>query len=156
MWVWSQASLSWFSIQHCHRLLYRVTDTSQIWYYSGCGVGLSCSSNSTPSLGTCICCMCGHKKKKEKNFERTEFGEKESNMYLEGSVWNLCVSYWNTAYLWKRKNHLNVWTYDDFVSPNGQLTIFSPPTCILICRFIVFIIRREKSIFYYSGVLFFR
>ena len=25
----------------------------------------SCSSDSTPSLGSSICCMCGHKKKKK-------------------------------------------------------------------------------------------
>ena len=44
MWLWSLASLSGLRI---------------LSYYS-------CSSNSTPSLGTTICCRCGPKKQKKK------------------------------------------------------------------------------------------
>ena len=55
-----------------------VTDPAlpQLWHRSqmqlGSGVAVamaqagSCSSNSTPSLGTSICHRCGHKKKKKK------------------------------------------------------------------------------------------
>ena len=44
----------------------QAADADQIWQCCGCGVGLSCSSNWTPSLGTSICCRCGPKRKKEK------------------------------------------------------------------------------------------
>ena len=38
----------------------------RIWHCCGCGVDYSCSSDSTPSLGTSICHRCGPKKKKKK------------------------------------------------------------------------------------------
>ena len=38
------------------------TNVAQI--YCGCGVGLSCSPDSTSSLGTSVCCRCSQKKKK--------------------------------------------------------------------------------------------
>ena len=43
-----------------------VTDAAGIPRHCGCGVARSCSSNSTPSLGTSICCECGPKKTKTK------------------------------------------------------------------------------------------
>ena len=52
MWVQSLALLSGLRIWHCY----------------GCGVGFSCSSDSTPSLGTSICRRCGCKNKKEKKY----------------------------------------------------------------------------------------
>ena len=36
------------------------------WIQRCCGVGGSCSSESTPSLGTSLCCGCGPKKDKNK------------------------------------------------------------------------------------------
>ena len=42
----------------------QVTDVAQIQYCCDCGVSLSCSSDSAPSLGTSICHMCECKKKK--------------------------------------------------------------------------------------------
>ena len=44
----------------------QITDAAQTWHYYGCGVGLSYSSDSTPSLGTSTCHTCGPKKEKEK------------------------------------------------------------------------------------------
>ena len=38
----------------------QVADAARIPCFSGCDIGLSCSFNSTPSLGTSICCRCGH------------------------------------------------------------------------------------------------
>ena len=43
-----------------------IADVAQIRCCHGCCIGLSCSSNSTPSLKTSMCCRCGHKKKKIK------------------------------------------------------------------------------------------
>ena len=39
----------------------QAADIAQIWCCHGCGRGLNCSSNLTPSLGTSICCRCGCK-----------------------------------------------------------------------------------------------
>ena len=64
MWVWSLALLSRLSIQHCCKLWYK----SQMWLRSQVAVAVayagSCSSDSTPSLRTSICCRCTLKKKK--------------------------------------------------------------------------------------------
>ena len=57
--VQSLTSLSRLRIQCCHELCWR----SQARLRSG--VGLSCSSDSTHSLGTSICCECGPKKQKQ-------------------------------------------------------------------------------------------
>ena len=46
-----------------------------IWGCCGCGVGGSHSANSTPSLGTFICCKGGPKKKKKKQ-KRNKFVSK--------------------------------------------------------------------------------
>ena len=60
------ASLSGLRIQHCQKLWCR----SQMRLRSGIAVAVveagSCSSNSTPSLGTFICYRCSTKKKKKK------------------------------------------------------------------------------------------
>ena len=62
MWAPSLASLSGLRIQCCHELWYR----SQIRLGSGVSVAVvqagSCSSDSTPSLGTSICHRCSTKK----------------------------------------------------------------------------------------------
>ena len=50
--VQSLASLSRLTIWRCYKLQYSL----KMWLGShGCGVGRSCSSNSTPSLGNSIC-----------------------------------------------------------------------------------------------------
>ena len=61
----SLASLSGLRIQCCWTVTGH-TDAARIQCYHGCGIGLSCSSDSTLYLGTSICCRCGHKKKKKK------------------------------------------------------------------------------------------
>ena len=52
---------------------------SQMWLRSGVSVAVawasSCSSDQTPSLRTSICCHCSHKKKKEKENNRTVPGK---------------------------------------------------------------------------------
>ena len=40
-----------------------VVDVARILHCCGCGVGGSCSSDWTPSLGTSIRCRCGRKNK---------------------------------------------------------------------------------------------
>ena len=62
IWVWSLASFSVLRIQHCHKLRCSL----QISLGSDMAVAQagSCSSDSTPSPGTSICCSCGPKKKK--------------------------------------------------------------------------------------------
>ena len=66
MWVWSPASLSGLRIQRCGELLCR----SQMQLRSGVAMavayGGSCSSSSTSSLGTSICCRCGLRQKRKK------------------------------------------------------------------------------------------
>ena len=56
MWVWSPAQLSGLGIWCCCELWYRL----QTWLGSCIAVAVasSCSSDSTPSLGTSICCTC--------------------------------------------------------------------------------------------------
>ena len=68
MKVQSLASLSGLRIWHCHELWCRL----QMWLGSCVAVAVvlacSCSSDSTPSLGTSICHGCGRRKdKKDKN-----------------------------------------------------------------------------------------
>ena len=52
-------------IHHCCELWYR----SQMWLGPGIAVAVvqasNCSFDSTPSMGTSICCRCGPKKKKK-------------------------------------------------------------------------------------------
>ena len=47
-----------------------VTNATQTRYCCSCGVGLSCSSKSTPSLGNPTCYRCGYKEKKKSLLER--------------------------------------------------------------------------------------
>ena len=67
MRVRSLASLSGLRIHHCCELWCR----SQMQLRSRVAVAVvqagSCSSDSTPSLGTSICCRCGPKKAKSKS-----------------------------------------------------------------------------------------
>ena len=42
-------------------------DGLRIQYFCGCGIGHSCSSNSTPSPGTSICLRSSHKEENNKN-----------------------------------------------------------------------------------------
>ena len=57
MRVWSLASLG-VAVSAVE-----VTDAAQIQCCYGYGVGLRCSSDSTPGLGTSVWLRCGHKKK---------------------------------------------------------------------------------------------
>ena len=66
MWVRSLASLSGLRIWHCHELWCGL----QTWLGPCIAAAVvqasSCSSNSTPSLGTSMRCTCGPKKQKRK------------------------------------------------------------------------------------------
>ena len=65
MRVPSLASLSGSGVRCCHELWCR----SRSWCCCGCGVGRSCSSGLTPSLGTSIRHGCGPKKQTTKRFK---------------------------------------------------------------------------------------
>ena len=73
MQVQSLASLGRLRIQCCHELCCR----SQMWLGSGVAVAVvsagSCSSNSTPSLGTSICAGTALKRKGKRNVNVREF-----------------------------------------------------------------------------------
>ena len=78
MWVRPLTSLSGLRIWHCYELWCR----SQILSCCGCGQASNCSSKSTPSPGTSICCRCGPEKKKERKRER----EKERTILLTSKI----------------------------------------------------------------------
>ena len=73
MRVWVLVSLSGLGIQHCHELLCR----SQTRLGSGVAVAVlwagSCSSDSTPSLGTSVCHRGGPKKRKRSGLAEVVF-----------------------------------------------------------------------------------
>ena len=63
---------------------------SRIQHYCGCGAGHHHSSNSTPSLGTSICHMCGPTKKKKK---RKKTKTKDQNTHTKKMlchIQNIC------------------------------------------------------------------
>ena len=71
MGVWFLASLSGLRLWHCHKLQCR----SQMWIPSGVAVAVgqtgSWGSDLTPSLGTSICCRCGHKKEERRKEKKS-------------------------------------------------------------------------------------
>ena len=71
----------------------QVADVALLPHCCGCGVGLSCNSDSTPSLGPSICCRCGPKKKK-KNDPRLFFLIQEVAVEKYQSVLGAGVSWW--------------------------------------------------------------
>ena len=76
LWFWSLALLNGLRIWHCSELWCRL----QTWLRSDVAVAVvvagSCSSDSTPSLGSSMCCGCGPKKKWK---ERKRKKEKDSS-----------------------------------------------------------------------------
>ena len=81
MWVGSLALLSGLRTRHCHKLWYRL----QVQLGSRVAVAVvyasSCSSNSTPSLGTSICRGYGPEMKKKKKKEKKEKKGKTTEKY---------------------------------------------------------------------------
>ena len=76
-WIWLEsmrmrfqflASLSVLGIQHCHELWWSL----QTCFGSPVAVAGSCSSNSTLSLGTSLCCRWGSKKQNKKKKKKKE------------------------------------------------------------------------------------
>ena len=57
-------ALSGSGIGHCYALWCRLQ--TQLGSSAAAAVAGSCSSDSTPSLGSSICCRCSHKKQKRK------------------------------------------------------------------------------------------
>ena len=64
MWVQNLASLD--GIWHCHELWHRLQMQLGSCVALAMVKASSYSSNSTPSLGTSICCMCSAKEAKDK------------------------------------------------------------------------------------------
>ena len=81
MQVRSLASLSGLRILRYRELWCEVTDVTQIWHDCRCG----CGSNSTPSLGTSICCRCSLTRKKK---QKQAAG-------LRTRVWGRLFTVWN-------------------------------------------------------------
>ena len=77
---------------------------AQIPSYYGCGIGLSCSSDSAPSLGTSICPRCGPKKEGKKGGrskkEESQWGQNKASLpfslYLQCSLIQSKIVYVNT------------------------------------------------------------
>ena len=61
-----------------------VADVAQVWCCHGCGVGLSCSSDLAPSLGTSICSRCSLRKKKEEKKKKKK--RKEFALYPKNNI----------------------------------------------------------------------
>ena len=83
MQVPSLASLRGLRIWHCHELWYRMQ--TQLGSGIAVAVASSCSSNSTPHLGTSICHRCSPKRQTDRQKEsgrerarRREEGRKEA------------------------------------------------------------------------------
>ena len=86
MHVQSLASLSGLRIHCCPKLRCR----SQTWLRSGVAMAVvwagSCSSDSTPSLGTSICHGCGPKKEKKRKKKKKKRVCLGREIYLERDV----------------------------------------------------------------------
>ena len=80
MWVQPLASLRGLRIWRCDELRCR----SQTWLRSGVAVAMavagSCCSDSTPSLGTCICPGCGPKKQNKQTNKQKADRQKKMNL----------------------------------------------------------------------------
>ena len=92
--VQSLASLSGLRIQRC----YELWCWSQTWLRSGVAVAVveagSCSSDSTPSLGTSICCGYGPKKTEDKKILRYKgvvYNDKRVNPSEATTILNILV-----------------------------------------------------------------
>ena len=93
LWVRSLASLSGLRIWHCHELGCRL----QIWLGSCVAVAVvwagSCSSDSTPYLGTSICRRCSPKKAKRHTHKKIPTTKAwPSGITTEFPRWSLCFS----------------------------------------------------------------
>ena len=76
----------------------QVIDVAWIWCWHGCGVGYSCSFDSTPGLGISIYCRCAHKNKTKKSIltfpeATTMFG------ILQNFFINLCICIFTDKYI---------------------------------------------------------
>ena len=69
----------------------QVSDVAQIWCCHGCGVGLSCSSNSTPSPGIPICCRYGKNYFLKKKFVDIQFKKKNIFFYSWKRKWKCAL-----------------------------------------------------------------
>ena len=102
MWVRFLALLSGLRVWCCHDLRCR----SKIQLRSGMVVAVavavasSCSSNSTPSLGTSICHSCGPKNQKKKKRKYT------FSFYLKATVMWLVVNLGMRETRWLSENYL--------------------------------------------------
>ena len=104
--VWFLASLSVLRIWHCCELQCRL----QTWLGSSVAVAVaeagSCSSYSTPSLGTSMCLRCGPKTKKKKKKKRKKDWKYQvlvrihSNQHPQGLLWacKIRLPHWKNKY----------------------------------------------------------
>ena len=89
MQVRSLTSLGGLRIRYCSKLWHSL----QMWLGSGIAVAVvwanSCSSNSTPSLGTSICHRCGPRKKKIKKIKigNMSFSKRMVKLWIIHSTW---------------------------------------------------------------------
>ena len=100
MWVRSLAPLSGLGVRHCCELWCR----SQMWLRPPVAVAVaqagSCNSNSTPSLGTSICCMCGLQMQTYKKPAITNTLNKKYTS-LQGKFQNTTVGHKSRTEQWK-------------------------------------------------------
>ena len=97
MQVQSPALISGLRIWRCCELWCR----SWMWLGSSVAVAVvqagSCSSNSTPSLGTSICCGCGSKNKQTKTNKIQEILTWETqSSWVRPALFSIQRSFWKT------------------------------------------------------------
>ena len=84
-----------------------VTDVVWIQGCCGCGVGPSCGSDLTPSLGTAICCGYGPKKEEKKIFKHFPSGQRGGKRHKQKNeeatvsiLWRYSMEYSRAAEYW--------------------------------------------------------
>ena len=118
--VRSLASLSGSGICRCHELWCRLQ--KQLRSFVAVAVTVSCSSDSTPSLGTSICYRSSPKKKKEKKKNRHDY-----IMLLLSNNWLLTTCKTKFKPISTAETHPHIWLYPPFQSPGSPPLVKTHP-----------------------------
>ena len=83
LWVWSLAPLSWLRIYCCHELFCRWQMLLGSHVVVAVVSALSYSSDSTPHLGTSVCCACSSKNTKKKKIRLDLISSEQNKSKLQ-------------------------------------------------------------------------